>query len=333
MTHQPKFGITTVSQLTGISKHLLRIWEQRYDIIDVSRTETGRRMYSEADCERLLLIKYLVDRGEAIGKVAKMSDAQLQKTVNSLRDRTLAQTRLLKQEVMRVAVLGDFLPSQLESARSQPERLEFVTSSTSMTNFRADIRRLRPQALVIELAVFNRDSEKLLFELKEQSGAEIIVVVYGFGRREELDSQRAEGIRIVRFPCSVEEIYEALLREPLPSARVVETENTSDLATPGELTEIPARRFEVQELARLANASSTVECECPSHLVDLVISLNAFEAYSAACENRNDKDAAIHAYLHATTAKVRATLEDALERVARSEGLLGKPLLNSLKSR
>jgi hypothetical protein len=57
------------------------------------------------------------------------------------------------------------------------------------------------------------------------------------------------------------------------------------------------------------------------HLSDLIKSLVAFEIYSAECENKNDKDAELHAFLHATTAQSRALLEDALSHVIRFENI------------
>ena len=240
----------------------------------------------------------------------------------ALRGQTQTRSRLRTEQKLQVAVIGDFLPAQLKSARSKPERLEFVACSTSMQNFRADIRRLRPDALVWELPVLNRDSVKILKELIAVSGVRVAVVVYGFGRYDALEALRAKGIRTVRSPCTLDQLYVALLQEPSRNALMVETGSLRNRGIPEELTDIPVRRFGVEELAKLAGASAAVECECPTHLVDLVISLSAFEAYSAACESKNDKDAALHAYLHATAASARASLEEALERVARAEGLL-----------
>lgn len=321
-SHEPEFGINTVSQLTGISQHLLRIWEKRYQLVEVPRSATGRRVYSKTDVDRLLLIKHLVDQGEAISKVANLSVTQLQNASVSLRDQTQTRSRLQTEHSFQVAVLGDFLPVQLKSARSLPERLEFVIYSTSMQNFRADIQRLRPDALVWELAVFNQDSAKVLKELLAASGARVAVIVYGFGRSDELEALRAKGIRTVRSPTTLDQVYAALLQEPSRNALRVSTGSARNEEIPEKLTAIPGRRFGAEELAKLASASATVECECPAHLVELVISLSAFEAYSAACESKNDKDAALHAYLHATTASARASLEEALERVAHAEGLL-----------
>jgi len=64
-----------------------------------------------------------------------------------------------------------------------------------------------------------------------------------------------------------------------------------------------------------------VQCECPQHLVTLVSSLNAFEDYSEACENRSPEDAVLHAHLHDVTARSRRLMEEALSAVAAAEGI------------
>jgi len=84
---------------------------------------------------------------------------------------------------------------------------------------------------------------------------------------------------------------------------------------------VPARRYDGPELARIAAASTTVKCECPHHLAEVIMSLTAFEDYSAECESRSLDDAALHAYLHLITARARAMLEQALARVAAAEGI------------
>ena len=84
---------------------------------------------------------------------------------------------------------------------------------------------------------------------------------------------------------------------------------------------VAPRRFNQQQLANLSMVQSAVECECPQHLAQLVSDLSAFEIYSAKCANRDDDDAALHRYLHETTAEARAMIEAALLRVAEAEGL------------
>ena len=84
---------------------------------------------------------------------------------------------------------------------------------------------------------------------------------------------------------------------------------------------IPARRFTPQQLTKLGMASTSIDCECPQHLAQLITALSAFEVYSASCKSRNEEDAALHRYLHRTSASARSLIEAALERVARAERL------------
>jgi len=85
---------------------------------------------------------------------------------------------------------------------------------------------------------------------------------------------------------------------------------------------VPARRWDDEALASFAGLSTTIACECPRHLADLLVMLSHFEAYSADCEHRSPEDAELHAYLRQVTALARAQFETALEKVARHEGLL-----------
>ena len=55
--------IGVVSRQTGIHPETLRVWEKRYSLVVPTRTDTGRRVYSDQDLYRLSLIKQLVDQG------------------------------------------------------------------------------------------------------------------------------------------------------------------------------------------------------------------------------------------------------------------------------
>ena len=50
-----RIGLTT--QITGIRPETLRAWERRYEVVKPIRTDAGDRLYSQADIDRLLLIK------------------------------------------------------------------------------------------------------------------------------------------------------------------------------------------------------------------------------------------------------------------------------------
>lgn len=70
-------SIKIVARRTGLSAHVIRIWEKRYGATEPQRTATNRRLYSEEQIERLSLLRDLTQAGHSIGHVAKLPLAKL----------------------------------------------------------------------------------------------------------------------------------------------------------------------------------------------------------------------------------------------------------------
>ncbi|HGM5552744.1 TPA: MerR family transcriptional regulator [Pseudomonas putida] len=66
------FPIREVSRLTGVNPVTLRAWERRYGLIQPTRTESGHRLYSMTEIERVRSIVDWIDRGVAVSKVGKI---------------------------------------------------------------------------------------------------------------------------------------------------------------------------------------------------------------------------------------------------------------------
>ena len=75
---QPAHPIRVVARLTGLSPHVIRMWERRYAAVDPLRTPSNRRMYSEADIARLRLLRHLTNVGHAIGQIAGLPNGRLE---------------------------------------------------------------------------------------------------------------------------------------------------------------------------------------------------------------------------------------------------------------
>ncbi|MEO8946023.1 MAG: MerR family transcriptional regulator [Gemmatimonadaceae bacterium] len=73
----PIHGIAVVERRTGVSQHVLRAWERRYSAVTPARDEAGQRLYSDADIERIRLIRDAVAGGRRIGQVASLDTQQL----------------------------------------------------------------------------------------------------------------------------------------------------------------------------------------------------------------------------------------------------------------
>ncbi len=65
-------AIKAAARRTGLSPHVIRIWEKRYGAVRPERTPTNRRLYTEAQIERLTLLKGLTEQGHSIGQVAQL---------------------------------------------------------------------------------------------------------------------------------------------------------------------------------------------------------------------------------------------------------------------
>ena len=66
-----------VTRRTGLSPHVLRVWERRYAAVSPDRTESNRRLYTEAEVQRLILLKRATDLGHSISTVAGLPDPAL----------------------------------------------------------------------------------------------------------------------------------------------------------------------------------------------------------------------------------------------------------------
>ncbi len=81
MANNYKYPIKVVSQMTGLSVHVIRAWEKRYNVVEPDRTDTNRRLYSEEDIEKLKLLNDALHLGHHIGGIANLSSIELKKLI------------------------------------------------------------------------------------------------------------------------------------------------------------------------------------------------------------------------------------------------------------
>lgn len=70
--------IQAASIRSGLSPHVIRIWERRYEALTPTRTGTNRRLYSDEEIERLILLKELTEKGHRIGSIARLNRDDLE---------------------------------------------------------------------------------------------------------------------------------------------------------------------------------------------------------------------------------------------------------------
>ena len=77
----PRHPIRVVAKRTGLTPAVLRAWEKRYTVVVPSRTEGGQRLYTDADVERLSLLRRAVEEGRGISQVAALPTEDLKELV------------------------------------------------------------------------------------------------------------------------------------------------------------------------------------------------------------------------------------------------------------
>ena len=307
------YRIGAVSRLTGIPADTLRIWERRYHLVDPQRTEKGGRLYSQADVNRLTMIKALVDQGHAISTVANLDTRELNDRLSRARPHNLPEIGSGRHDV---CIVGQAITVRANNTAQMPDGLELAGTYTDLDSFMEDDTCC--QTLVIEFPFLDRTIVKKLQDETLQKRYDNIIVIYAFAPSIILRQMKRLQITTERAPVSIDHIWQ-MCAGNMPQ----QVDWSPSVFQPDTvLTEpAPKRQFSSQQLAKLSQMTSALKCECPHHLSSIIETLVAFEQYSTECENDSPQDTALHSYLHIMTAKARWLMEVALEKLAEVENI------------
>jgi len=94
------YSIKDLEQISGIKAHTIRIWEQRYHLIEPQRTATNIRYYSDDDLTKLMNASLLNKHGYKISKIAQLNNNLFKELVLKLKieepSPTIQTTNLVK---------------------------------------------------------------------------------------------------------------------------------------------------------------------------------------------------------------------------------------------
>ena len=80
-----KYSIDQFSSITGITKFVLRTWENRYGYLKAERTDSNIRLYTDSMLVRALNTNYLLENKVKISKIAKMTDLEVYNEVEKIK--------------------------------------------------------------------------------------------------------------------------------------------------------------------------------------------------------------------------------------------------------
>lgn len=336
---QPSFRSGAVARLADMPVSTLRIWEQRYQAVAPSTAATGHRQYSATDVERVVLLRRLTLHGHAIGSLAGLAIEQL---------RDLSQTHGLNQPgaeagapgrhaAVRIVVVGQAMARRLERPAvgqrwpTAPEWVAVFDSLAEAAQAGALLKQPPIDVLLWHAPGLQADVLPELKAAQQAWRARHVGVAYRFAGAAARDALVKSGASVVREPSDDAALVAWLcslvpaggdgapVHAPVRSPKGADPWSLDALGLPAGPA--PARRFDDATLTEFAGLSSSVGCECPSHVAELLMQIGSFERYSASCASRSAADAELHVHLQRVAGAARMLFEAALERVATAEGL------------
>jgi len=277
----------------------------------------GHRLYSAEDVSRLTLIRQLVALGSAVGSIANLPLAALREMRSA--GAAASEGRSIDKggpsRSVRVALVGDALEQQVAPPDgSLPPAFEIVATCVDQAAATKALQNITADLLVIALPTLQADCVETVDVLVKLADARHAVIEYRFGPATLVHALRERGHTVARAPIDADEL-DRICRNAMSRGETPLVWESPALP----LDVVHARRFDDQSLARIARMLTTLYCECPHHVVELLLSLGAFERYSAECANRDPADAELHRYLQRVAGSARALFEEALVRIARAE--------------
>jgi DNA-binding transcriptional MerR regulator len=326
----PRYRSGAVARMIQMPVSTLRVWERRYGVVQPALSASGHRLYSALDVRRLAQLKQLTDTGHAIGSIAALDEEALRQVASTHASSLAARgaTRAARAEPWRIVVVGEALARRLQRkalAQRVGRAIHIVATHVDLAQVGASQADSPIDALQHHAPRVGPDTLDQLEAAVAACGARRAALLYGFGATSACDAIAARGIAILREAQDDRAlaVWLRALADGTPPGAPGLPAAPASLLDAGE--PIAPRRYDDAALTDFAGLSSTIACECPRHVAELLMQLSHFEAYSADCEIRSPADASLHAYLRRVAGTARALFESALERVAIQEGLMLPP--------
>jgi len=120
------YPIKAVSNLTGLSIHVIRAWEKRYNVVIPKRTETNRRLYTIDDVKKLKLLSLASSKGYSIGTISNLSVIELENIIETNEIDKSGNTSIINDSNFSSKLIGnDYLSNCLNAIIGlNPKKLE-----------------------------------------------------------------------------------------------------------------------------------------------------------------------------------------------------------------
>jgi len=260
------------------------------------------------------MIKQLVDAGDAISTLSKLSLEELELRMQPAVKNPKMTFGNAKDKIKAVAV-GTRIP---EVGRPSPHLAEIrVVARYELASIMNNLSAIKLDAdiIIFEIASLHANTVELISEILAVSKIAHALVIYRFAT--------PNGIKLAQLDGRIHAIQAPVIPIDIQIACNFAVNSTSDSSA---LVNLPKKKqehapFSEMELWEIYIMSNPINCACPKHLSSIISSLIGFEKYSADCEGLSEKDRVLHKELEATTSQARIIMEQALRKVIKENDI------------
>ena len=99
-----RYSIKDLERLSGVKAHTIRIWEQRYNLLQPDRTDTNIRLYNDQDVKLLLNVSLLLKHGGKISHICKLSVQEIARKIGELANTNNSREPFCESQVNSLVV-------------------------------------------------------------------------------------------------------------------------------------------------------------------------------------------------------------------------------------
>ncbi len=117
--------ISEISERSGLSIHTLRYYEKEGLLINISRNESGRRVYSETDLEWLTWIQRLKSTGMSLDDIKHFSELRLigDSSIPDRKNMLISHSKKLKSDIQRLKEELDIVEYKVKAYEEKENEL------------------------------------------------------------------------------------------------------------------------------------------------------------------------------------------------------------------
>ena len=316
------YKIGAVSKITGINIPTLRVWENKFKIVEPSRINGTQRGYTKNDLDKLCIVKALVEKGDSISTLSGLDIIKLE---SRLEESSKQKKNFAPNEVksnITVVVVGTMVPNFDNPIQNLPSIK--VVNKYELSEFSEDEGIIKDNAdiLIFETPTLHVKTVTWVKKIMNQYSFNKSIILYRFGSADGVKAvDREENINILRHPANSNDIQMMCSFAINGQINQQEAVSQKSIKKKKDIEISDFEPFSDKELWEISVMANPIHCECPKHLSSIITSLRGFEKYSADCEELNAQDRILHEELEQHSVEARIIMEKALRKVIKDNSI------------